>query len=122
MTTTIVLADDEHCVRKGIIALISFASDLEVIGEAANGQEAVELVSESQPDVVLMDVRMPVLDGLEATRQIKKQWPSVRVIIFSMFDAVEEDAMTAGADCFLLKGSPKTVLPDIIRQQGQMPT
>jgi DNA-binding NarL/FixJ family response regulator len=117
MAITIVVVDDERSVREGVIALISLTSDLQVIGQAADGQEAIRLVSKYRPDVVLMDVRMPVLDGLEATRQIKRKWPNVRVIVFTMFDTEEEDAEAAGADCFVLKGNPKTIMVDVIRQQ-----
>ena len=116
---TVLVVDDERSVRQGITALLSLSADLEVIGEASNGQEAIRIVSDIQPDVVLMDIRMPVTDGLEATRIIKARWPDVKVIVFTMFDAEEADAIAAGADCFLLKGNPRTVLEDIIHQHGK---
>jgi DNA-binding NarL/FixJ family response regulator len=85
-----------------------------VIGEASNGQEVVQLVAEKQPDVVLMDVQMPEMDGLEATRLIKKQWPQVKVMILTMFPSRRAEALAAGADHFLLKGCPAESLQDAI--------
>jgi DNA-binding NarL/FixJ family response regulator len=79
---------------------------IEVVGEAANGREAVRLVEECRPDVVLMDARMPVMDGLQATRLIKDQWPTVRVVVLTVYAARRADALAAGADAFLVKGCP----------------
>lgn len=85
--------------------------EIEVVGEAANGQDAVRLVAESRPDVVLMDLEMPVLDGVAATRLIKQQWPAVIVIVLTMYPAQQAAALTAGADAFLLKGgTPERLL------------
>jgi CheY-like chemotaxis protein len=79
---------------------------VEVVGVAVNGQEAVRLVEECRPDVVVMDARMPVMDGLQATRLIKDQWPSVRVVVLTVYAAHRSDALAAGADAFLVKGCP----------------
>lgn len=81
-------------------------SEVEVVGEAADGREAVRLVEKCQPDVVLMDARMPVMDGLEATRLIKDRWPEVKVVVLTMYASYRADALAAGADAFLVKGCP----------------
>jgi DNA-binding NarL/FixJ family response regulator len=79
---------------------------VEVVGEAINGWEAVQLVEACRPDVVLMDARMPVMDGPEATRLVKGKWPEVRVVVLTMYSVYRADALAAGADYFLLKGCP----------------
>ncbi len=102
----LVIADDRPRSRDGLRALLATWPKIEVIGEAADGREAVLLVGEHRPGVVLMDARMPVLDGLEATRLIKSRWPQVRVVVLTMYSAYQKDAMAAGADAFLIKGCP----------------
>lgn len=74
------------------------------MGEAGDGSEAIQLVEECRPGVVLMDARMPVLDGVQATRRIKERWPRVRVVVLSMYLSYRDDALAAGADAFLVKG------------------
>ena len=101
----VLIADDQRPTRQGLRALLALLPHpVEVIGEAANGQDAVQLIVANQPDVVLMDMRMPVMDGLEATRRIKNQWPEVKVIALSMYPMYRTQAHAAGADVFLLKG------------------
>lgn len=106
----VLVADDQALVRAGFRVLVDSALDLEVIAEAANGSEAVELTDAHRPDVVLMDIRMPVMDGLEATRQITARIadPPVRVLILTTFDLDEHvfAALQAGASGFLLKDTP----------------
>ena len=75
----------------------------------------MQSVAEEQPNVVLMDLRMPVMDGLEATRQIKNRWPQVKVIVLTMHGSHEDEALAAGADRFVLKGSPGSSLTEVIR-------
>jgi DNA-binding NarL/FixJ family response regulator len=101
----VLIADDQRPTRQGLRALLALLPHpVEVIGEAANGQDAVRLTIANRPDVVLMDMRMPVMDGLEATRRIKSQWPEVKVIALSMYPLYRAQAHAAGADVFLLKG------------------
>jgi DNA-binding NarL/FixJ family response regulator len=107
VTIRVVVADDQGLVRSGFTMLLGGEADLEVVGEAANGAEAVALVASERPDVVLMDVRMPVMDGLEATRRITADaaLSDTRVVILTTFDLDEyvHEALRAGASGFLLK-------------------
>jgi DNA-binding NarL/FixJ family response regulator len=100
----VLIADDRSPSRNGLRALLASWPSFEVICEAADGLEALQLAEDHQPDVVLMDVRMPMMDGLEATRLIKGRWPSIRVIALSMCARYRADALAAGADGFLVKG------------------
>ena len=111
----VLVVDDERSVREGTKALLAFARGIDVVHEACSGQEAVRIVSMEQPDVVLMDVRMPVMDGLEATRQIKADWPQVKVIVLTMHPSHRRDALAAGADHFLMKGRMGELLENTIR-------
>ncbi|MGN9843899.1 response regulator [Nonomuraea sp. H19] len=119
MTIRVVLADDQALIRAGFRALIESADDLEVVGEAGNGQEAVDLVRGTRADVVLMDIRMPGTDGLEATRQITADdsLAGVRVLILTTFEMDENvlRALRAGASGFLNKGVDPGALLDAIR-------
>ena len=112
---TVLVVDDEKSVREGTKALLAFARGIDATREACNGQEAVQLLAEEQPDVVLMDVRMPVMVGLEATRQIKVGWPQVKVIVLTMYPSHRKAALEAGADHFLLKRRMDNVLEETIR-------
>lgn len=107
MTIRVVVADDQALVRGGFTMLFSGEPDFEVVGEAGNGAEAVALAASAHPDVMLMDVRMPVMDGLEATRRITsdESLASTRVVILTTFDLDEYvyEALRAGASGFLLK-------------------
>ena len=101
----VVLADDQALFREGLRTLLSTRSELEVIGEAANGQEAVALVARLQPDVVLMDLQMPVMDGIRATAHIRQHWPAIPILALTTFDddANLFGALRAGAAGYLLK-------------------
>jgi DNA-binding NarL/FixJ family response regulator len=111
----LVLADDGNRTRRALCALLATCPDLEVVGEAADGSEALELVARERPDVVVMDLRMPVLDGLQATGRIKRTWPRVRVILLSLAVEAREEALAAGADAFVAKGDPEDALLGAIR-------
>jgi len=117
LQTRVLIADDQQPVREGLRSLLSLSSQVEVVGEAADGQDALHLVAERHPDVVLMDIQMPVMDGLEATRRIKSQWPGVRVIVLTIYARYRARAIAAGADAFLLKGCLPEMLQDAILAQ-----
>jgi DNA-binding NarL/FixJ family response regulator len=118
MTVRVLIADDEALVRSGIRLIVEGQSDMEVVGEASDGAQAVLLVRDTGPDVVLMDVRMPQVNGLEATRRIVQAGAAtVRVLMLTTFDRDEYlyDAMKAGASGFLLKSAPPEELIHAIR-------
>lgn len=114
----LMIADDHPFSRKGLRALLATCPTVEVVCEAKNGREAVQLVETCQPDLVLMDLQMPVCDGLEATRRIKATRPEVRVIILTIRETSRAEAMAAGADGFLLKGCPSKELLATIHSQS----
>ncbi len=113
----VAVADDQALVRSGFSVLLRSAGDLEVVGEAGNGQEAVDLVAQAQPDVVLMDIRMPEMDGIEATRRIVATGVDTRILILTTFDLDEYvfGALRAGASGFLLKDTQPEDLLGAIR-------
>ncbi|MPZ94661.1 MAG: response regulator [Propionibacteriales bacterium] len=115
--TTVVIADDQGMVRAGFRSLLESEPDLEVVGEAVNGEEAVEVVRRLSPDVTLMDIRMPVLDGIAATRQLVAEQVPTRVLVLTTFDLDEYvfEALRAGASGFLLKDAPAEELAAAIR-------
>jgi DNA-binding NarL/FixJ family response regulator len=86
--------------------VLALRPEIEIVGEAADGREAVQLVEECRPDAVLMDARMPAIDGLEATRLIKDRWPEVKVIVLTMYASYRANTLVVGADAFLIKGCP----------------
>ncbi len=117
MTISVVVADDQGMVRSGFSILLSAQPDIEVIAEAVDGREAVEAAARLRPDVILMDVRMPVLDGLQATRQITALRGGPRVLILTTFDLDDYvyEALRAGASGFLLKDASARELADAVR-------
>ncbi|MBF6179166.1 response regulator [Nocardia otitidiscaviarum] len=119
MTIRVVIADDQALVRAGFVALLNAQDDIEVVGEADNGEQAVRLARELTPDVVLMDIRMPVLDGLAATRIIaaEERLTEVKVVVLTTFELDEYvfEAMRAGATGFLVKHTEPADLVKAVR-------
>jgi DNA-binding NarL/FixJ family response regulator len=113
----VLLADDHPVVRRGLAALLGTLEGFEVVGEAVDGEAAVRETQLTRPDVVLMDVRMPVLDGVEATRRIRAAVPDTAVLVLTMYedDATVLTAMQAGAQGYLLKGAEQEDIADAIR-------
>lgn len=116
-TTRVLLVDDQRLMREGLRTLLELEPGLAVAGEAGNGQEGLDLYVELRPDVVLMDVRMPVLDGVEATRRLIARFPDARVIILTTFDDDEYvfEGLRAGARGYLLKDVGINELAEAIR-------
>ena len=118
----ILIVDDQARARQSLMALIATWPQLSVVGEAASGEQAIRFVAESRPDAVLIDARMPGMDGVEATRAIKTAWPEVKVIVLSMYVEYLDSALAAGADAFVSKGArPENLLvtlTDMARSPG----
>lgn len=117
MSIRVLLVDDQALFREGLSTLLSLHPDLDVVGEAANGLEALDLIAELRPDVVLMDLRMPLLDGVTATRRLKERHDPARVIVLTTFDNDESvfDGLRAGAVGYLLKDVSSDKLLEAIR-------
>jgi DNA-binding NarL/FixJ family response regulator len=117
----VMLVDDHQLVRAGLAALLATADDLEVVGQAGDGQAAVDLAQETHPDVVLMDLSMPVLDGVEATRQVLAASPQTRVVVLTSFSDKERvgEALAAGAIGYLLKDCDPADLLRAVRAAAQ---
>ncbi len=113
----ILIVDDQALFREGLRTLLSVQAGLEVVGEAGNGEEALRQADSLKPDVILMDLQMPVMDGAAATRRLKTQMPSVKVIILTTFDDDENvfEGLRAGAVGYLLKDTPSAKLVEAIR-------
>jgi len=113
----VMLVDDQGIVREGLSSLLNIKPDLEVVGEAENGQVAVERALEIQPDIILMDMRMPVMDGVAATEALRQKAPQIHILVLTTFD--DEDyvsqAMRLGARGYLLKDTPSEELAEAIR-------
>lgn len=115
---TVLLADDHTVVREGLRTLLEAEGDIEVVGEAATGREAVELARKLHPTVVVMDIAMPLLNGLEATRQIRKALPETRILILSAHsdDAYVDQVMELGAAGYLIKQTSARILSQAVRE------
>lgn len=117
MKIKVLLVDDQALFREGLSTLLSLKDDIEIIGEAGNGLEALEMAAKLKPNVILMDLRMPVLDGVAATRQLKENNHPARVIVLTTFDDDETvfDGLRAGAVGYLLKDVSSDILTEAIR-------
>lgn len=113
----IIICDDQAVVRDGLELLLSLEKDIEVVGCAQDGAEALELTAQRQPDLVLMDLKMPGMNGIEATRQIRARFPQVKVLVLTTYDDDEWlfDAIRAGASGYLLKDTPREKVVEAIR-------
>jgi DNA-binding NarL/FixJ family response regulator len=116
-TIRIVIADDHVVVREGLRAVLGSEVDMEVVGEAATGEEVVERATELKPDVILMDIQMPNVNGIEATRRILESKPEVGIVVLTMFDDDDSvfSAMRAGARGYVLKGAPPSEILKVVR-------
>lgn len=117
----LLLVDDQRAYRQGLAELLSLEPDLSVVGQAENGEKAIALTQQHQPDVILMDVRMPICNGVEATRIIHQRYPWIRILVLSTFDEDEYiwQSLQFGALGYLLKSTPATQLADAIRVLAQ---
>jgi len=117
----VMIADDQELIRESLSIVLGTNADMTVTGLAGNGRELLRLIEKNPPDVVLMDVRMPELDGVEATRAVKERWPAVRIIILTTFDDDEYvfNALKYGASGYLLKGVSVPELSAAIRTVAQ---
>jgi two-component system NarL family response regulator len=121
----VLLVDDHQLFRRGVASLLSGREDIEVVGEASNGAEAVERARELMPDVILMDIKMPELDGLAATKQLKAEMPYVRIMMLTVSETDEDlfEAIKAGASGYLLKNVDPDYLVACVQQvqRGEVP-
>jgi DNA-binding NarL/FixJ family response regulator len=118
---SILVVDDEPVFRQGLVALLSMEEDLIVKGQAADGRSAIRLAQQLQPDIVLMDMRMPICNGVEATHEIHQRYPWMKILVLSTFDEDEyvQDSLQAGALGYILKNTPSGQIADAIRMLAQ---
>lgn len=116
-TVSVLIVDDQRLVREGVASLLEIQEGVEVIGTAVDGNQAVQFALDNKPDVILMDVRMPIMDGIAATQQIKRQLPSCQIIMLTTFDDEEYiiRSLQAGASGYLLKDIPAEDLAQAVR-------
>jgi DNA-binding NarL/FixJ family response regulator len=117
----LLLADDQPLFRQSLAALLDLEDDLTIVGQANNGQEAIDQASQLQPDIILMDLRMPICNGIEATKAIRDRYPWIRILVLTTFDEDEDiwHALQAGALGYLLKNTPAPQLASAIRTLHQ---
>jgi DNA-binding NarL/FixJ family response regulator len=117
----LLLVDDQPLFRQGLAALLALEADLAIVGQASHGKEAIALSADLQPDVILMDVRMPICDGVAATREIHQRYPWMRIVVLTTFDEDEYiwQSLQAGALGYLLKSTPSGQVADAIRTVHQ---
>lgn len=117
MMIKVLLVDDQSLIRQGLKALLELEPDIEIVGEAENGEQAINLVAQLQPDVILLDIRMPIMDGVAATREIQKRFAKTKILVLTTFDDDEyvSAALQNGAMGYLLKDTPSEELAVAIR-------
>lgn len=117
MTMKILLCDDQAVIRDGLELLLNLEKDFEVVGLAQDGAEAVDIVKQKQPDLVLMDLNMPIMNGIEATREIHAKFPNIKILVLTTYDDDEWvfDAVRAGASGYLFKDTPRQKIVEAIR-------
>ena len=118
--TRVLIVDDVEQVRRDLSTTLTLAGEIEIVGEAPNGLEAIHLTESLQPDVILMDLEMPVMDGYEATRQIKTYSPSCRVVALTVhgYEEARRKAYQSGVDAFIIKGEPvETIVQTILQKE-----
>lgn len=110
MSIRVVIVDDQFVVCEGLRGILGATSNIQIVGEAYDGSQALEVIEETQPDVVLMDLKMPVMNGVQATLAVRERWPDIRVLVLTTYDSDEWvfDAIRAGASGYLLKDTPRT--------------
>jgi len=113
----IIICDDQAVIRDGLEMLLNLEKDMQVIGSASEGAEAIELVAQKQPDLILMDLKMPGTNGIEATREIRARFPQIKILVLTTYDDDEWvfDAIRAGASGYLLKDTPRQKIVEAIR-------
>jgi DNA-binding NarL/FixJ family response regulator len=118
---SILVVDDEPVFRQGLVALLSMEEDFNIKGQAADGRSAIRLAEQLQPDIVLMDMRMPICNGVEATREIHQRYPWMKILVLSTFDEDEyvQESLQAGALGYILKNTPSGQIADAIRMLAQ---
>jgi DNA-binding NarL/FixJ family response regulator len=117
--TRVLIVDDSERIRRGLRGLLELAEEVELVAEAANGAEGVRLAERLAPDIVLMDLAMPVMDGIMATREIRASRPETRVLVVTALPGQEQAARTAGADAVLLKDADPLELLRVIRSLAE---
>ena len=118
----VMIVEDSSRARRALMAYMSLQAGMRITAEASNGLEAINKIKGSPPDIVIMDMQMPVMDGLEATKIIKKRWPQVKVIALTMYQNYRSEALAAGADVFLVKGCSVTELLSTVHIISQADT
>jgi len=118
----IIVVEDNSRARHALSACISLHAGIQITAEASNGLEAISKIKSRPPDIVIMDIQMPVMDGLEATKIIKKRWPRVKVIVLTMYQNYQSKALSAGVDAFLVKSCSVAELVSTIYTLSQTDT